>query len=167
MPIKNIIQHPNKILLKKSLPISNHNDAVEIAKDLLDTLENSKVPGAGLAAPQIGINKRVCVVRKFYGDNKYKDIVLINPTIIKYSKEKILSLEGCLSIKDTYGYVLRYKKIKISYTDLSGIKKTLKADGFLSRVVQHELDHLEGILFIQKLVDGKTYTEKELDKITS
>ncbi len=163
MSVKNIIQYPNKVLLKKSKKIENLVEAKNIAKDLLDTLNASKIPGAGLAAPQIGISKNICVVRKFYNKDKYKDIVLINPNILKTSKELVNSLEGCLSIEDTYGYVYRHKKIKIEYTNLQGIKKTLKAEGFLSRVIQHEMDHLEGILFIQKLIDGKTYTEKELE----
>ena len=139
----------------------------KIAKDLVDTLNSSKIPGAGLSAPQIGINKRIFIARKFFNEDdnesKYFDYIIINPILKNKSQEKAKSLEACLSIDDVYGFVERHKKVGIVYTDIKGKKQVLKTGGFLSFVIQHEMDHLDVVLFIDKLIDNKTYTEKQID----
>ena len=169
MAILPIFQHPNKddILRKKSVEAFDLKEAEKISKNLIDTLNNSKIPGAGLSAPQIGINKRIFIARKFFNEDEnnsnYIDYIIINPILKNKSKEKTKSLEACLSIDDAYGFVERYKKVGIVYTNLDGKKQILKTGGFLSCVIQHELDHLNGILFIDKLIDNKIYTEKEID----
>lgn len=92
------------------------------------------------------------------------DIILINPKITQKSSETELDWEGCLSVPDRYGLVERYKKIKITAKDLNGNKLKIKAEGFFARTIQHETDHLDGVLFTSKVV-GKTLTQKEFDKI--
>jgi peptide deformylase len=168
MSVKTIIQHPSKILRTKSTKVKDFKEATQIAEDLSDTLENSTVPGIGLSAPQIGVNKRVFVIRKYKSKGKketYEEIVMINPKIIRLSKRKERSLEGCLSINDVYGYLERHKQIKIKYTGLDKELHQLGASGLVSHVIQHENDHLDGILFIDKLINNKTYSEAEIDKL--
>jgi len=138
---------------------------------LLDTVRVAKDPeGAGLSATQIGISKRMCVVRNFFEDPlnpdevSSDDIVLINPKIIQYSEEKNVDWEGCLSVPDAYGLVERAEKIKITAKDIDGNIIKIKAEGFFARTIQHEVDHLDGILFTSK-IEGKTLTQKEFDKI--
>lgn len=171
MAVKPILQieQNEKSLRTVCTNVTDFNEAKIIAKDLIDTLTASKIPGAGLSAPQIGILKNIFVARKFYNEqnsnSKYTDIVFINPKLKNFSKEKTKSLEACLSIFDVYGFVHRHKKIGVIYTDLNGKTQLLKTGGFLSCVIQHEMDHLNGVLFIDKLIDKKTYTEKQIDQM--
>ncbi len=148
-----IIQHPNKILRNKSEEIDLSLLRDKNFKNWLKDLELTmiKKDGAGLAAPQVGKNLRVFAILH----NK-KTIFLINPKITKRSWARIKDEEGCLSVTDKSGKlvfetVLRHKKININYFDEHGKAKKLSADKFLARVIQHEYDHLEGILFIDKL----------------
>lgn len=171
MSVVPILIDPNKTLKKTAEKVREFDaETKKLIKDLLDTLKDAKDPeGAGLAAPQIGVLKRVIIARRFYrdpDDNEIeltKEYVFVNPKIISSSEEKNIAMEGCLSIPDTYGLVERPKKVKVKAMNEHGevIRKTLT--GFLSRVVQHEIDHLDGILFTTKLVDGKTYTDAQLD----
>jgi peptide deformylase len=118
MSVRKVITAPNPILTKKTQKVRDINsDVKKIAKDLLDTVRVAKDPeGAGLSATQIGVSKRICVVRNFFEDplnpNEVSsdDIVLINPKIIQYSKEKNVDWEGCLSVPDAYGLVERAEK---------------------------------------------------------
>ena len=172
MAIKNIVTVPNPILNNKTQKIGEITEEIKnIAQDLIDTVKVADDPeGAGLAATQIGISKRICVVRNFYEDpldpNKINsnDIILINPKIIQFSKEKEIDWEGCLSVPDKYGLVERSKKIKVTAKDLEGNIIKMKAEGFFARTIQHEVDHLEGILFTSK-VQGEAVSQKEFDKI--
>jgi peptide deformylase len=112
----------------------------------------------------------MCVVRNFFVDPKdsqnmlSENIVLINPKIISKSKEVETDWEGCLSVPDVYGKVERYKKIKIYAVGIDGKDIKFKASDFLARTIQHEVDHLDGILFTDKVV-GKTITEEELEAL--
>ena len=170
MAVKPIITVPNMILKTKTEKIKQIDEAVlKIARDLIDTVKVAKDPeGAGLAAPQIGVSRRMCIVRNFFADPKdtekilNEDIILINPKIISRSKEVETDWEGCLSVPDVYGKVERYKKIKIFALGVNGKDIKFKASGFLARTIQHEIDHLDGILFTEKVV-GKTITEEELE----
>jgi len=173
MSVRKVIVTPDKILITKTAKVSGIIDEEirNTAQDLLDTVKVAKDPeGAGLAAPQIGSSKRMCIIRRFYEDpvNPEKiqsdDTILINPKIIQKSSETELDWEGCLSVPDKYGLVERYKKIKITAKDLNGNKLKIKAEGFFARTIQHETDHLDGVLFTSKVV-GKTLTQKEFDKI--
>ncbi len=134
----------DKILRRKSLPIENiDNQLKETLKEMrrLMNLEN----GVGLAAPQVGINQRFFMVEL---DNKY--YVFINPKILQYSKELVDMEEGCLSVPDQSGIVTRPDGIIIEAYGTNEKKFKLKAKGILARVIEHENDHLDGILFIDK-----------------
>lgn len=170
MAVKPIIQYPNKILRKVSKEVTDFKEAKSIAKDLSDTLKASKIPGVGLSAPQIGVNLRMFVVRKFVESAKgetFTEYTVINPKFVNSSAKKEKSLEACLSIADTFGYISRNKQVTIEYTDLHGKKQTLSGSRLLSYAIQHEIDHLDGVLFIDKTIDKKTYSEAEIDKILS
>ena len=134
----------NKILRKKSLPVEHIDSQLKtLIKEMrrLMNLEN----GVGLAAPQIGLNQRFFVVEL---ENKY--YVFINPQILQYSKEFVDMEEGCLSIPDQAGVVARPAELVIEAYGTNEKKFKLKAKGVLARVIEHENDHLDGILFIDK-----------------
>lgn len=172
MAVVEIRTIPDPILREKSSKVGGiTNEVKTIAKNLLDTLDKAKEPeGSGLAAPQLGILKRIIAVRDFLPDpqdpQKYltQDHILINPRIISSSKETQKVLEGCLSVPNIYGKVERPKKIKIKAIDLEGNETRFKATGYLSSVIQHEIDHLDGVLFTDKVI-GETYTEQELESM--
>lgn len=171
MSIRKIVTIPNEILEKECKKVSEVNSEVkDIIQDLKDTLNNSKVPGAGLSANQIGVGKRICVVRKFYRDPEdpekeiFKEYVLINPKITKRSEKKTIRWEGCLSVPDVYGKVERNEKIKLMSLDESGNEQKMNTSGFFARTIQHEIDHLDGVIFTSKII-GETKTEKELDEM--
>jgi peptide deformylase len=172
MPVVPIVKIPNKVLTTKCEKVKlNDPELKGLVDDLVDSLEHAQNPqGAGLAAPQLGVLKRVLIARNFYEDpgnpnnTKYENVVLINPKIVSHSQETNIDWEGCLSIPDTYGKVQRYNQIKVRTEDMDGQEFTIKASGFFARIVQHEIDHLDGILFTSKLV-GKKVTEHELDEI--
>jgi len=170
MSIKNILTMPNKILTTKSSKVTEFDfKTKEICQDLLETALSQKDPeAAGLAAPQIGENKRIILVRDFkILPNNQKmivtNIIMINPKIISKSKELETDWESCLSIPFMYGKVQRSKNLKILYQDEKGSEFKLKAQGFLARVIQHEIDHLDGVIFNEKIL-GKLITEEEYNK---
>ena len=172
MAIKNIITTPNPILNKKTQKVGEITEEIKnIAQDLLDTVKVAQNPeGAGLAATQIGVSKRICVVRNFFENPldtskiESDDIVLINPKITNHSIETDPDWEGCLSVPDKYGKVERFKKIKVTAKDLDGNILKIKAEGFFARTMQHEIDHLDGVLFTSR-VEGNTISQKEFDEI--
>lgn len=138
--VKNVLIYPeNKdILTSKSETIDTFKEDIEeLAQDLKDTLHNSK-SGVGISAVQIGVLKRMCVIH-YNG----KDIVMINPEIIR-AKGEVDSKEGCLSVPDKYGVFKRFQKVWCSYIDEFGNQKEISDGGFVSRVIQHELDHMDG-----------------------
>lgn len=149
-----ILINPNPALRRISEKINpeeiNHPDFQELLADMKETMV--KKDGAGLAAPQIGKNIRVVVIH--HDDKIY---FMVNPKITKRSWAKDIEEEGCLSVLDKkgeiiYGRVERHKKVNCAYLDEKGRTKKISADKIMSRVIQHELDHLDGILFIDKLV---------------
>jgi peptide deformylase len=157
-----IITYPHPILRKKS-EIIDKNELLDknLKELLLDMEETMKVKdGAGLAAPQIGRNIRLIVI----SHNK-KTLFLINPTITKKSWARKIEEEGCLSVVNekgeiVYAPVSRHKRVNCVYLDEKGNKKTLAAEDLLARVIQHEIDHLDGILFIDRLSDFPTKPNK-------
>ena len=171
MAIVPIIKAPNPMLAKKCTDLDKIDN--KLIKNLKETLDKQKNPvGAGLAAPQIGVLKRVCLVRKFFPDPKnpqeelFDEYVLVNPTIKVSSRKTTLDWEGCLSVPDIYGMVKRAKKIKISALDETGNKIEFSASGLFAREIQHEIDHLDGILFTSKVI-GKKHSQKELSRMYS
>lgn len=140
-----IVTIPNPILRQKSLPVSNFDDQLlDLVKTLKRLLEQQNdPPGFGLSAPQIGVLSRIFV--GLIGKN-YK--AFVNPEILKFSKDQVKMLEGCLSIPEFYGHVIRPTKVKVSAYSEFGKKFTRNYSGISARVIQHELDHLNGVLFI-------------------
>ena len=156
MTIRNIIKMPNNFLRKKVLPVDVINKEIKIIlDDMLETMYEAN--GVGLAASQIGIDKRLIVMDCGKEPEKKENgfisnpIKMINPKIKKVSKTFSEREEGCLSIPGHYGKVKRPQKITVSFIDENKNKKELEADGLLSVCIQHELDHLNGILFIDHL----------------
>lgn len=143
-----IITNPNKILRNISQDIDLGQINSPEIQELFPAMEKImiKKDGVGLAAPQIGKNIRIIVVR-----SENKILKMINPVITKKSWARESGEEGCLSIPNVFGKVLRHKKIKCIYFDEKGKKISLEASGMLARVIQHETDHLDGILFIDKI----------------
>lgn len=149
-----IITNPNPILRKKSQPIKDVLD-VELQKMLPEMVETMiKKDGVGLAAPQIGKNIRLVTVRF-----KNNNLILFNPIIVKKSLLKEWDEEGCLSVPGVFGDVKRHKKIAIKYLDQNNLEQQLKAEGLLARIIQHEIDHLDGILFIDKAKNLRKFDE--------
>jgi peptide deformylase len=147
MPILKIITIPDPILRKKSKEISSKELTSKNFTRLVQSMAKTmiKTDGVGLAAPQIGKNIRLAVI-----NSKDGVICLINPKIVKKSWTKNLEQEGCLSIPGIFGQVNRHNKISLTYLDRKGKKIKLDATGLMARVMQHEIDHLDGILFIDK-----------------
>lgn len=150
-----IITLPNPQLREPSKVYGGKFD-LELQKyisSMFQEMKNSK--GIGLASPQVGRNVRIITIE--LKDRKY---AMINPKIIKRSQDKIEVEEGCLSVPNTWGKVIRDDKIKVIFKNQFGKKISLKAEDLLSAVIQHEIDHLDGILFIDR-ADPKTITHKE------
>jgi peptide deformylase len=171
MSIRNIITEPDTILRKKSEPLYQvNNDTQKLLDDMLKTMYAA--PGIGLAAVQIGVLKRIIVIDISKKEEKKNPIFLINPEITYKSKETSIYEEGCLSLPGHFAEIERPAKCKINYIDYHGKKAELEAEGLLSTCVQHEIDHLNGILFIDYLSKLKKdmiikklkKQKKELDK---
>jgi len=145
--ILNILTDPNPILRKESTPLDaeklKESELQEFCRDLILTMKEKD--GVGLAAPQVGKNIRIIVVTV---DNK--PVCLINPQITKRSWARAQDEEGCLSVPGKYGQVERNKKVNCSYLTPGGKKKQIRAQDLSARIIQHEIDHLDGILFIDK-----------------
>ncbi|OIO49290.1 MAG: peptide deformylase [Parcubacteria group bacterium CG1_02_41_12] len=143
-----IITHPNDILRKTSARVDDINAVQKLCSDMVDTMEQEK--GIGLSAVQVGDLVRIIAIHKDADKSLEDHAVMINPKIFSKSKDLEEGEEGCLSIPNCEGIVKRAKKIKVRYTDVSGLEQKTKAVGLFARVIQHEIDHLDGILFIDK-----------------
>jgi peptide deformylase len=144
MPLK-IIKYPSTLLRKKTRKIKDFKNP-EIAKlvsSMKEAMEESK--GIGLAATQVGSDMRVCVIE--VNDDF---LAMINPEIKSHSRKKVVAEEGCLSFPGKFLEIERYEKVKVRAMDLSGQKLKIKAEGLLARVIQHEIDHLDGVLMIDR-----------------
>ena len=150
MTIRTIITEPNKILRQISQPVAKVGDEErKLMKDMLETMYQAN--GIGLAAIQIGIPKRI-IVMDISKENEKKDPkYFVNPVIKKRDTLKNTYEEGCLSVPNQFAEIDRPSKCEIEYLDYNGEKKILKAEGLLATCIQHEMDHLEGILFIDYL----------------
>jgi peptide deformylase len=131
-------------------PIEKIDDGIkQLAKDMLETMYDA--PGIGLAAPQIGEMKRIVVMDLAKDGEEPDPIVMINPEILKFSDETVVTEEGCLSIPELYYDVERPAEVTVRYTDLEGKTVERDADDRLAICIQHELDHLDGVLYIDYL----------------
>ncbi len=149
MAIRKIITEPNKLLREISLPVENvGKKEQQLMDDMLDTMYAAN--GIGLAAIQIGVPKNVVVI-DLNKDNKKIPMFFVNPKITSKSKSLTKYEEGCLSIPNLFAEIERPSECEIQYLDYFGKEKTLKANGLLATCIQHEVDHLKGILFIDYL----------------
>ena len=148
--LRKIIIEPDPILRKKCEPLEKvDTDTKKLMDDMLETMYTA--PGIGLAAVQIGILKRLVVIDISRDEEKKNPIFLINPEIINQSKQTSVYEEGCLSIPGQFAEIERPAECTLKYINYNGEKKELKADGLLATCIQHEVDHLNGILFIDYL----------------
>lgn len=129
-----------------------------LAKEMLQTMYSSN--GIGLAAPQVGVNKQLIVIDCDPDDAANAPLILINPIIKNYSRDLCIAEEGCLSIPGVYMEVTRPKIIEVAYKDETGRPRTIKALGLLARVIQHEMDHLNGVLFVDRVDNALALTEE-------
>lgn len=150
MAIRSILVLPDARLRAVADAIDVVDDEIKVlAQDMLDTMYDA--PGIGLAAPQIGVLKRIAVIDIAPEGEKPDPLVLINPEITHFGEEMQVTEEGCLSIPELYYEVERPNAISIKYTDLDGNEVVKDAEGKLAVCIQHEIDHLDGVLYIDYL----------------
>jgi peptide deformylase len=148
-----IMRYGDTILRGKNEKVSEFgSDLGPFFKRMWETLIEAR--GVGLAAPQVGVSKQIAIINPELEDEK-KLIKMVNPRIVAVSKETDSLEEGCLSVPGVRGEVVRAANIKVVYQDENGSEHMLDADGFLARIIQHEIDHLNGVLFIDRLSFAK------------
>ena len=164
MTLRQILIEPNQVLREKSLPVERvDEDLKKLMDDMLETMYAA--PGIGLAAIQIGVPKRIIVMDISKEENKKEPMYFVNPIIIKKNDEKVTYEEGCLSVPNQFAEIDRPSKCEVEYLDYNGNKQNLQAEGLLATCIQHEIDHLEGILFIDYLSKlKKAFILKKLSK---
>ena len=149
MALRKIITVPNDVLRKRARPITEFNDELRtLIDDMVETMRDA--PGVGLAAPQIGVLQRLIVIE--YGDDEDESVppklyAVVNPEITRASSEKEMGVEGCLSIPGFIGDVERSLSIVVKGQNRNGQNVKYKLNGWVARIFQHEIDHLEGVLF--------------------
>lgn len=153
MAVMKLYEYPDPILRQKCSPIEQIDDALRhTLDDMLETMYADK--GCGLAAPQVGLLQRMIVLDTNPSDehpNERRPMCLINPEIIWKSEELVLFNEGCLSLPDQRADVERHERVRVRYIDYNGSKQEILADDLLAIILQHEIDHLDGILYIDHL----------------
>ncbi len=173
MALLSIITAPDPRLKKKSKPVASVDAAVrQLMDDMIETMYAA--PGIGLAAPQVGVLSRVIVLDIDREDVKTGPLFLANPEIVEASDEDVTYEEGCLSVPEYYSDVARPAKVRVRYLDRDGKKQEMACEGLLATCVQHEIDHLDGVLFIDHISSLKrnmilrkllkTRKEKERDE---
>ena len=161
MAIRNLRYGDDEILTKKAKEIETIDDKIkELAQDMMDTMH--KYEGVGLAGPQVGILKRIIVIDLYEENTQY---ILINPVIKKAKGEQIVD-EGCLSFPNQYGKVKRPKTVVVEALDLNGKKVKIEGKDLLAQALSHEIDHLNGEVFIHKVEEGtlETVTDEQREE---
>ena len=150
MTIRKILTEPDPFLRQKSKKVEQVNDEIRtLIDDMLETMYNA--PGIGLAAIQVGEPKRVIVIDLSQENKKKNPLYFVNPELITNSDNNAAYEEGCLSVPGQFAEISRPDKCKVKYLDYNGNEKILDTEGLLATCIQHEMDHLEGILFIDYL----------------
>ena len=165
MAVKTILTEPNQTLRQVSSPVNKiGKEEQQLMDDMLETMYAAN--GIGLAAIQIGVPKRIIVMDVSKEENKKEPRYFVNPVIINKDKLKNTYEEGCLAVPNQFAEIDRSSKCEVEYLDYNGEKKLLKAEGLLATCIQHEMDHLEGILFIDYLSKlKKSMIVKKLSKM--
>ena len=149
MAVLDIIEAPDRRLTTKSAPVERIDaDFLRLLEDMLETMYAA--PGIGLAAPQIGVPRRAFVVDVGHGGER-APMFVINPEIVGHSETTNVAEEGCLSLPKQFGDVSRFDQVRMRYLDREGRAQEIAAEGLLARCLQHEIDHLDGILFVDHL----------------
>jgi peptide deformylase len=171
MALRTIVNIPEPVLYRKARPVTKFDkDLQTLIDDMIETMRDA--PGVGLAAPQVGISERLIVIE--YADQpeevegeeqkevKPKLYVMINPEIVKTSEETVMGVEGCLSIPGLVGEVERFEEVQVKGLNRRGQPMKVKAKGWLARIFQHEVDHINGVVFTQRATKvWKPETEEE------
>lgn len=154
MSLRSILIHPDSRLRKKCELVKDFDSKLEnLTQDMLETMYDA--PGIGLAAPQIGVMSQVFVMDCAIKDEKPNPLILINPSILWHSEETSVHSEGCLSIPEQYEEVTRPKSVKVSFQNIKGVVSEMLFEGMEATCSQHEIDHLNGKLFIDYLSNLK------------
>jgi len=167
MTIRKITTFPEEVLREDAKPVEVFDDDLaKLIDDMVDTMREA--PGVGLAAPQIGISKRIIVVE--FGDEEDDSIpkqlyVMINPEIIKESNDKVPGIEGCLSVPGVVGNVNRSRVVTVRGQNIHGKPVKIRAQGWLARIFQHEIDHINGVLYTDRADDIWKPDHEDLDSI--
>ena len=163
-----IIALPDKRLRQKSHKVhvvtDKTREIIETLKKVALDWENSRPheASAAISAVQVGIMEKIAIIRDDFDDKDSKDFTaLINPEIVKFEGKIIDDYEGCLSVPDVYGKVPRHDKIRVKALDINGNEVRFKADGFLARIIQHEIDHTNGIMFYDHINEKNPFAIKE------
>lgn len=155
MAILDIISIPDPILRRKAHKVTDFGKEFQtLVANMIETMRNA--PGVGLAAPQVAVSSRLIVVE--YGDDEDENVpkklyVVANPEIVEESEEQVLGIEACLSVPDLVGEVSRYERIVVKGMNRVGKPIKIKANGWLARIFQHEIDHVEGIVYTDRTVN--------------
>jgi peptide deformylase len=163
MAVREIVTIPDDVLRRKAHKIKTFDDdLLTLIDDMVETMRVA--PGVGLAAPQVGISQRVIVVE--FGDEEDEEAppklyMLVNPEVIRFSNEKVVGLEGCLSIPGFVGYVERSETVTVKGQNRYGQPQRIKAKGWLARIFQHEIDHVNGILYVDRTDDVYRLEDEE------
>lgn len=158
MALRNIVTLPDAVLRRKARTVTKVDKQVQtLIDDMIETMRAA--PGVGLAAPQIGLSERIIVIEYFEReeDEEKEDApkkvwAVVNPEIVKVSEETLMGVEGCLSIPGLVGEVERHAAVQVKGLNRHGKPLKIKAEGWLARIFQHEIDHLNGILFTDRAV---------------
>ncbi len=158
MALRRIVTLPDPVLKRKARPVTKFDkDLHTLITDMVETMREA--PGVGLAAPQIGLSERIAVIEYFekQEDEEKEDApkkvwAIINPEIVKVSEETLMGVEGCLSIPGLVGEVERHTEVLVKALNRHGKPIRIKAKGWLARIFQHEIDHLNGVLFTERAV---------------
>jgi len=176
MALRTIVTLPEPVLYRKARPVKKFDkDLQTLIDDMIDTMREA--PGVGLAAPQVGIPERLIVIE--YADQPEEDdgeehkkvkpklYVMINPEIVKTSEETVMGVEGCLSVPALIGEVERFEEVQVKGLNRHGQPMKIKAKGWLARIFQHEVDHINGVIFTQraKRVWKPETEEEENDRV--
>ena len=154
MGLRTIVTLPDPVLRRKARPVSTFDQNLQtLVDDMIDTMRDA--PGVGLAAPQVGIGQRLIVVEYAEPPEEGEEekqvkprlYVMANPEIVKTSEDKVLGVEGCLSIPGLVGEVERYSMVQVKGLNRRGQPMKVKAEGWLARIFQHEIDHINGVVF--------------------
>ena len=147
-----VYEYPHPVLKQKAEKVAKVDDEIRsFLDDMLETMYDTV--GVGLAAPQVGVSKRIVVIDVAHPDEgeERNPIYLVNPEIIWHSDEESCQYEGCLSVPDQSAEVNRYKQVRVQYLDYNGKECEIMAEGLLAIALQHEIDHLDGILYIDRI----------------